>query len=181
MINNLYKTPPTPVILAGGPRLISKARKLHPHHQVHWGENGSSISRWSISTPTHWIHGIGIGKPGPRERENMGPTEKEEKEKYWSSNTCRLLRWGSFLSEGTYIWLIFVGLFLMYHTWMLWDKIFPFFHSVRVDFLGRCPYPSLFFLPFFPFPKNLANDGNRKWCSRFEFLFLLKKVGGFLL
>ena len=129
MINNLYKTPhPPPWSWLGGPRLITKARKLHPHHHVHWGKNGSSGSRWSISTPTHWIHGIGIGKPEPRERGNMGPTEKEEKEnfnrlKYVPFTTVGDVLFGS--QEGTYVWLIFVGLFLMYHTWMLWEKIFP--------------------------------------------------------
>lgn len=87
----------------------------------------------------------------------------------------------SFLSEGTYIWLIFVGLFLMYHTWMLWDKIFPFFHSVRVDFLGRCPYPSLFFYHSFLSPKiwqmmaieNDVPDSSFFFCSKGWWLLTL--------
>ena len=136
--------PPTPVILAGGPLLITKARKLHPHHQVHWGENGFSVSRWSISTPTHWIHGIGIGKPEPRERENMGPTEKEEKENFHRlkyvlfTTAVGDVLFGS--QEGTYVWLIFVGLYLTYHTWMLREKIFPLGPRRFSAQMPRCPF-----------------------------------------
>ena len=54
--------------------------------------------------------------------------------------------------------------------------------STRSESIFYADAPTLLFLlPFLPSPKNLANDSNRKWCSRFEFLFFAQKVGGFLL
>ena len=68
-----------------------------------------------------------------------------------------IVPFGGYLHLVDFCWVIFN---VPYMDAMGQDfSIFPLGPS---RFFGQMPLPSSFFLPFFPFPKNLANDGNRK-------------------